>query len=71
MTSPATFSVMLQAIAALLLFIAWYLAVFLSIIISLVLAEFIYEGAGLVRGYLARPASFENRSSCESRPAHP
>jgi len=65
MTLPVTFDALLQAIASLLTFIAWYLALFLSIVICVVLAEFIYEGAELVRTYLARPESLENCSSCE------
>jgi hypothetical protein len=66
MTSPVTFDALLQAIASLLIFIAWYLALFLSIVVCLVLAEFVYEGAELVRAYLARSGSLENRSSRES-----
>ena len=66
MTFPVTFDALLQATASLLIFIAWYLALFLSIVICLVLAEFVYEGAELIRTYLARPGSLENRSSCES-----
>jgi hypothetical protein len=64
MSSPVTFDALLQAIASLLIFIAWYLALFLSIVICLVLAEFVYEGADLVRTYLARPGSLENRFPC-------
>jgi hypothetical protein len=49
MTFPTAFTAMLQAIGALLVFVAGYLALVLSTIICLVIAELISERARGIR----------------------
>jgi hypothetical protein len=65
MTPESILVVALQMIAALLIFVITYLAIFLSIIICLVIAEFIYEGAGLVRAYTTKSDSSEHGVSSQ------
>jgi hypothetical protein len=50
MNGLSTLYILLETIAGLLIFVVGYLAVILSIIICLVIADFIYESARLVRG---------------------
>jgi hypothetical protein len=59
MNSFATFDAMLQAIAALLIFVAAYLACVISTIICLVAAELISERPSMVRDYGVRPVSLD------------
>ena len=72
MIPAAAFYSSLQVIAALLIFVAVYLALVLCTIVSLVAAELISEHASLVRDYKAKPASLETeflkaeRSSCKN-----
>jgi hypothetical protein len=61
MTFLAPFNAMLQVIAAFLIFVACYLALLLSAIIGLVIAELISESANLVRAYGARSVSLDTR----------
>jgi|SRR5579864_314100 len=63
MTFPTAFNAMLQAIGALLLFVAGYLALILFTIICLVVAELISERAGPVRAYGVRTDSLDGGSS--------
>lgn len=61
MNSGATFDATLQVIAALLIFVAGYLALVLCAIACLVAAELISEHASVVRAYGVRPVSLDNR----------
>jgi hypothetical protein len=77
MTFADTFNAMLQGIAALLIFVAFYLALVLSAIIGLAIAELISERANLVRAYGVRSFSLDTRALSEvegdarrSRPLH-
>ncbi len=63
MTFPTAFNAMLQAIGALLLFVAAYLALVLSTIICFAIAELITEHAGPVRAYGVRTDSLDGASS--------
>jgi hypothetical protein len=65
MTFPNTINVMLQGIAALLIYVAGYLALVLFTIISLVIAELISERANLARAYELRSVSLDSRNLYE------
>ncbi len=60
MTSFATFNAVLQVIAAFVIFLASYLALLLFIIIGLLIAELIYEGARLGRAYTVKCNSLDD-----------
>jgi hypothetical protein len=47
----SSFNSVLQVITAFLIFVAGYLSFFLAILICMVTARFIYEGAALIRGH--------------------
>ncbi len=61
MTSLVNFDV-LQVVAALLIFVACYLALLLFIVICLVIAELVYEGARLGQAYTVKCNSLGPRS---------
>jgi len=61
MNSVATFNATLQVIAALLIFVAAYLALVLCTIACLVAAELISEHASVVRDYGVRSVSLDAR----------
>jgi hypothetical protein len=63
------FNAMLQVIAAFLIFVACYLALVLSAIIGLVIAELISESANLVRAYGRRSVSLDTRVLSEVKGA--
>jgi hypothetical protein len=67
MTPNSIFVVTLQVIAAVLIFVITYLAIFLSIVICLVVAECIYEGAGVLRAYTVKCDSPEHGVSSDER----
>jgi len=64
MTSLVSFNV-LQVIAALLIFVAGYLALLLLIIICFVVAELVLEGARLGRAYTVKCNSLDHRVASE------
>jgi UPF0716 family protein affecting phage T7 exclusion len=47
----ASFNSVLQVVAAFLIFVTGYLGLFLAILICMVTARFIYEGAALIRAH--------------------
>jgi hypothetical protein len=59
MNSAATFNATLQVFAALLIFVAVYLALVLCTIVCLVAAELISEHASMVRDYGVRSVSLD------------
>ena len=69
MTFPDTLNATLQVIAALLIFVAGYLALVLSAIVGLVMAELISERANLVRAYGVRSVSLDTRVLSEVKGA--
>jgi hypothetical protein len=64
MTSLVNFDV-LQVIAALLIFVACYLALLLLIVICLVIAELVHEGARLGRAYTVKRNSLDQGAASE------
>jgi hypothetical protein len=60
MNFPAMFNTMLQTIAALLIYVASYLAFAIFIIMCLVVAELIPERASVVRAYGVSPDSLDD-----------
>jgi hypothetical protein len=65
MTFPDAFNATVQVTAALLIFVASYLALVLSTIIGLVIAELISERANVVRAYGVRSVSLDTRALSE------
>jgi hypothetical protein len=65
MSSPGTFYPMLQAIAALMTFVAIYLSFVVCTIICLVAAELISKHARVVREYGVNPFPLGSRVSSE------
>lgn len=65
MNLPDTINAALQVIAALLIFVASYLAFLVFIIICLVGAELISEHARVARDYDVRPVSLDTRALSE------
>jgi hypothetical protein len=61
MSSAATFNATLQVIAALLMFVAVYLALVLCTTMCLVASELISEHASVLRDYGVRPVSLDTR----------
>jgi hypothetical protein len=66
MSSAATFYAALQVFAALLIYVAVYLALVLCTITCLVGAELISEHASVVRDYGVRPVSLDTRVLSET-----
>jgi hypothetical protein len=64
MTSLVSFN-LLQVIAALLIFVAGYLALLLLIVIGFVVAELVLEGARLGRAYTVKCNSLDRRIASE------
>jgi hypothetical protein len=62
MNSIATLNAALQVIAALLIFVAAYLAFVISMGVCLVIAELISDHGAVVRDYGVRPDSLNIRS---------
>ncbi len=71
MTSFATFNAVLQVIAAFVIFLAGYLALLLFIIIGLLIAELIYEGARLGRAYTVKCNSLDDGVTSEIKGNEP
>jgi hypothetical protein len=65
------FNIALQVIAAFVIFLFGYVALFVSLVICLVIAKGIYEGAKGVRAYAVRSASAKSSISSDiDTPAH-
>jgi len=67
MTSFHPLIALLQVIAAFMIFVVSYLALFVFVILCLVSAVSIYKGADFVRAYTVKSNSLCDRASSESK----